>query len=139
MKYRTFISHAWAYNETYWAIRAMLDRAELTYTNFEYVDYSIPDHNPILDQKGGLLTGPRLLATAIQKKIIQSSVLLVPARMFTTQSDWVTKEIDFANANGKRVVAIRSRATKRAPLELSMKAAYTIDANYRALYNAITA
>ncbi|UWQ15364.1 TIR domain-containing protein [Aliiroseovarius sp. M344] len=57
-------------------------------------EYSIPDHNPVLDAKGTLLTGPRLLAKAIQTRIQQSSVLLVPARMFTAQSDWVTKEID---------------------------------------------
>ena len=74
VKYRTFISHAWAYNETYWAIRDMLDRAKQNYADFDYVDYSIPDHNPILGQKGGLLTGPRLLAKAIQTRINQSSV-----------------------------------------------------------------
>lgn len=139
MKYRTFISHAWAYNETYWAIRRMLDAARDGYADFDYVDYSIPDHNPVLDTKGTLLTGPRLLAAAIQTRIKQSSVLLVPARMFTAQSDWVTKEIDYAVSIGTRVIAVRSRATQRAPIELIQKAHSTVDANYRSLYNAIKA
>lgn len=139
MRYRTFISHAWAYNDTYWAIRRMLDAAKDNYIGFDYVDYSIPDHNPVLNTKGTLLTGPRLLAKAIQTKIDQSSVVIVPARMFTAQSIWVTKEIDYAISVSTRVIAVRSRATLRAPSELVQKAHSTVDANYRSLYNAITA
>jgi len=139
LRYRTFISHAWDYKETYWAIRRMLDTAKDSYTNFDYVDYSIPDHNPLLSTKGTILTGPRLLSTAIQTRIDQSSVVLVPARMFTTQSMWITKEIDYAVSVGTRVIAVRSRATLRAPNELVQKAHSTVDANYRSLYNAITA
>lgn len=138
MRYRTFISHAWAYNETYWAIRKMLDTAKANYRDFDYADYSIPDHNPVLNAKGSLLTGPRLLATVIQTRISQSSVVIVPARMFTAQSIWVTKEIDYAISVGTRVIAVRSRATLRAPSELVQKAHSTVDANYRSLYNAIT-
>ncbi len=55
MIYRTFISHAWAYNQTYWAIRRMLDRAQEEYPDFSWVDYSIPDHNPLLNQRGTIL------------------------------------------------------------------------------------
>ncbi len=139
MRYRTFISHAWAYQDTYWAIRGMLDSAKENYFGFDYIDYSIPDHNPILDTKGNLLSGPRLLAKAIQTRIDQSSIVLVPARMFTNHSDWVSKEIDYAVRKGNQVIAIRSRATQRVPLELIRKVGEPIDANYRSLYNAITA
>jgi len=139
LQYRTFISHAWAYNETYWSIIGMLNTAKENYYGFDYVDYSIPDHNPLLNQKGGLLTGPRLLTKAIESKITQSSVVLVPARMFTAQSDWVTKEIDYAKSIGTRVIAIQSRSTQRVPIDLRLNADSTIDANYRSLYNAITA
>ncbi len=139
MRYRTFISHAWAYKETYWAILAMLDRAQSNYFDFDYTDYSIPGHNPILDRSGRLQIGPRLLTKAIQTRIDQSSVLLVPARMFTTHSEWVMKEIDYAAGIGKRVIAVRSRGTLRTPIDLERKAFDTVDANYRSLYNAITA
>jgi hypothetical protein len=117
----------------------MLNTAKENYYGFDYVDYSIPDHNPLLNQKGGLLTGPRLLTKAIESKITQSSVVLVPARMFTAQSDWVTKEIDYAKSIGTRVIAIQSRSTQRVPIDLRLNADSTIDANYRSLYNAITA
>lgn len=137
MEYRTFISHAWAYNETYWAIRRMLDEATRNYADFSYKDYSIPDHNPILDQKGGLLTGPRLLADAIKTRIQYSSVMLVPARMYIGHSDWVQKEISFARNLGKRVIAVRSRSTLRTPAFLETTVSKTVDANYRSLYNAI--
>ena len=139
MRYRIFISHAWAYQDTYWSIRAMLDRAKASYFHFDYVDYSIPDHNPILSAKGTLLTGPRLLAKAIQTRIDQSSVVLVPARMFVNHSDWVSKEIDYAVAKRYRVIAVRSRSTLRVPSELIQKVGSPIDANYRSLHAAITA
>ena len=116
----------------------MLDRARENYVDFDYVDYSIPDHNPVLTPIGTLVTAPRLLAEAIQTKIKQSSVILVPARMFTAQSAWVTIEINYAVGIGKRVIAVRSRETKRAPSELRQMAHSTVDANYRSLYNAIT-
>ncbi|SMX29502.1 hypothetical protein TRP8649_03638 [Pelagimonas phthalicica] len=138
MRYRIFISHAWAYRETYWSIRAMLDKATATYSDFDYVDYSIPDHNPILSTKGALLTGPRLLAKAIQTRIDQSSVVLVPARMFVNHSDWVLKEIDYAIAKRYRVIALRSRSTLRVPTGLIQRVGSSIDANYRSLYAAIT-
>jgi len=139
MEYRTFISHAWAYNETYWSIRVRLDTAATKYQDFSWKDYSIPDHNPILDQKGGLLTGPRLLTKAIQTRITQSSVVLVPARMFASQSEWVVKEIDFAKSIGTRVIAVRSRGTLRTPVDLIQKADVTVYSDYRELYKAITA
>ena len=116
----------------------MLDRAKAGYVGFDYVDYSIPDHNPILNTKGELLTGPRLLEKSIQTRIDQSSVVLVPARMFVNHSDWVSKEIDYAIAKRNRVVAIRSRSTLRIPAELIRKVGDPIDANYRSLYMAIT-
>ena len=96
----------------------MLDNAKRNYYSFDYIDYSIPDHNPILDTKGSLLTGPRLLAKAIQTRIDQSSVILVPARMFINHSEWISKEIDYAVRKGNRVIAVRSRATQRVPLDL---------------------
>lgn len=117
----------------------MLDTAKDNYINFDYVDYSIPDHKPVLNTKGTLLTGPRLLDEAIKTRIDQSSVVLVPARMFTAQSTWVTREIDYAVSIGTRVVAVRSRTTIRTPSDLMQKAHSTVDANYRSLYNAITA
>ncbi len=117
----------------------MLDTAKDSYLDFDYVDYSIPDHNPVLNTMGTLLTGPRLLDKAIRTKIDQSSVVLVPARMFTAQSTWVTREIDYAVSVDTRVIAVRSRATQRAPNDLVQKAHLTVDANYRSLYNAITA
>lgn len=138
MAYRVFISHAWAYRETYWDIRGKLDTAANNYADFGWVDYSIPDHNPILDVKGGLLTGPRLLAKAIQTKIDQSTVVLIPARMFFNHSDWVQKEVDYANRAGKRTIAVRSRASLRTPTALEQAVDITIDSNYRSLYNAIT-
>lgn len=135
--YRIFISHAWSYNETYWSIKEMLSTASENYYGFQYVDYSIPDHNPILDPKGLLLTAPRSLAQVIRTRIEQSSVVIIPARMFISYSDWVQREIAYARELRKRVIAVRSRQTLRTPAQLEYLADITIDANYRSLYNAI--
>jgi hypothetical protein len=138
MIYRTFISHAWAYRDTYWAIRQMLDSAVQNYA-FAYRDYSIPDHDPLLDRKNNILGGPRLLAAAIRTRIEQSTVVIVPARMFIMESDWVQKEIRYAREMRKRVIAVRSRSTLRTPALLEQEADLTVDANYRSLRNALVA
>ena len=42
-KYRLFISHAWKYNAEYDRLIDYLADAE----NFDYANYSVPEHDPV--------------------------------------------------------------------------------------------
>ena len=42
--YRLFISHAWIHNDDYYKLVDMLNKAH----NFEWHNYSVPEHDPLL-------------------------------------------------------------------------------------------
>lgn len=59
--YDLFISHAWNYNKDYYALEKLLFSATL----FKYRNYSVPEHDPVIDPNSE--SGRRKLSSALHK------------------------------------------------------------------------
>ena len=96
-----FISHSWAYGDTYDKLSAMLRAAP----RFEYKDYSVPKDDPIHNADNATQ-----LRNAIQAQMKSASVVLIMAGKYATYSKWINEEIALAQ-NGftykKPIVAIK--------------------------------
>ena len=98
----TFIAHRWDGSNDYDKIASAVGRAGLNPS-----DRSVPEDKP-LDAKGNHLMHK------IYNKIDSASVVLVPARPSSTKQGSTTrKEIDYAMAQGKTVIAVDTGETKR--------------------------
>ena len=68
-RYYGFISHAWEYNAEYYRLADMLNKAN----NFDFHNYSVPEHDPLLPRT---LTG---LGPALENQMRPAQVVLVIA------------------------------------------------------------
>ena len=82
--YHIFISHSWAYSDTYEKLVALLDKDG----SFSYSNYSVPKDDPI--HTNGT---DKELYTAIKEKISHASVVLILAGVYSSYSKWIDKEI----------------------------------------------
>lgn len=99
--YNLFISHSWAYGDTYDKLINLLDNKPY----FSYKDYSVPKDDP-LHTSG---TDKQLYA-AIKKKVAQTSVVLIMAGVYGSYSKWIKKEIKIAQTEfttAKPIIAIK--------------------------------
>ena len=98
--YNLFISHSWAYSDTYEQLLSLLDKAE----NFVYSNYSVPKNDPI--HYAGT---DRELKAAIREQMSHASCVLILAGVYATYSKWINIEIDLAQ-NGfyypKKIIAV---------------------------------
>lgn len=117
--YHVFISHAWAYSERYYGVVNLLDIASNTDSDFDYVDYSVPKHDPAVDPNSEV--GIRQLTAILKNQIARASSVIVPAGMYVNNRYWIQKEISLAK-NGfekpKKIIAIRRRGQQRTPQDL---------------------
>ena len=98
--HRLFISHSWAYTDSYEKLVALLNnRAYFSHTN-----YSVPKDNPV--HTNGT---DRELHEAIKNKISQCHVVIILAGVYSSYSKWIKKEISIANnefSTPKKIIAI---------------------------------
>ena len=102
-----FISHSWAYGDTYDRLKAMLDN----HSTFSYSDYSVPKSNPI--HRAG--TDQELLA-AIKERMQFCNVVVLLAGVYSTYSKWINKEIRLAHSgfsSPKSILAVRPQGGQR--------------------------
>ncbi len=111
--YGLFISHAWEYNDDYYRLVDMLDGAP----NFLWKNYSVPEHDPVLDPDD---PGDRKsLIEELKQQIRPVNCVLVLSGMYVAHSFWIQKEIDIAVGYGKPIVGIRPRGQERVPQAVS--------------------
>lgn len=136
--YNIFVSHAWAYSDRYRGVIGLLDTAAGNYTDFDYVDYSVPEHDPVIDPNEEV--GRRKLTSLLKAQIAKASSIIVPAGMYVNHRYWIQKEIDIARTgfqNPKRIIAIRRRGQQRTPQELIDMADRAVNWNSTSLAKAV--
>lgn len=98
--YNLFISHSWAYSDTYENLIELLNSD----SKFDYKNYSVPKDDPVHNAKND-----KELYDAIKKQMQSASVVLILAGVYSTYSKWINKEIDIAKngfTNKKPIIAI---------------------------------
>ena len=122
-RYRLFISHAWKYNAEYDRLIDYLGDAE----NFDYANYSVPEHDPVDGN----------IEEALRKQIRPVEVVLILAGMYVSHSDWIQFEIDFADLLGKPIIGIKPWGSERIPQAVQDKAQEIVRWNTSSIVSAI--
>lgn len=104
MTYNLFISHSWAYSDSYENLVRLLD-AKLY---FDYRNYSVPKNDPIHNANNDYQ-----LREAIRAQMQHASCVLILAGVYATYSKWINIEIDLAKQMGKRIIAIQPWGAER--------------------------
>jgi hypothetical protein len=94
-----FISHSWAYGDTYDKLCALLDAAP----RFSYRNYSVPKNDPIHNAPS-----QTALYAAIKNQIIFCEIVIIMAGVYSSYSKWIDKEIQIAKRDfNKPLLAIK--------------------------------
>ena len=109
--YRLFISHAWGYNDEYYKLEKML----VAYPNFEFRNYSVPEHDSF--DTGASLTKKLL------DRMNPAQVVIVLAGMYATHSKWIQFEIDEAKRLKKPIICVKPWGQERIPQSIQDNAA----------------
>ncbi|AYK05277.1 TIR domain-containing protein [Brevibacillus laterosporus] len=125
--YNIFISHAWTYNDDYYRLEEMLNKAN----NFSWKNYSVPEHDS-LDTATN-----QELETALQNQIRPTSIVLVLCGMYVNHRRWIQKEIDIAVEMNKPIVGIRPWGQQRIPQEIQDVAKEIVGWNTDSIVSAI--
>ncbi|KAA3597457.1 MAG: molecular chaperone Tir [Calditrichaeota bacterium] len=101
--YRLFISHSWAYINTYDTIIRFFEEQGLS-----YYDHSVPKDDPIHTEG----TDSELY-DAIESKIRGTSGVIVLAGVYATYSRWIEAEIEIALDYDKPIIAVEPWGSER--------------------------
>ena len=85
--YNLFISHSWAYSDTYDRLINLLRNRKY----FTFKNYSVPKDDPIHIQGSNAK-----LYSAIYEKMKPCSVVIILAGVYATYSKWINNEIEIA-------------------------------------------
>ena len=138
MAYNVFVSHAWSYSDRYRGTVNLLDTAKENLTWFDYKNYSVPKHVPIVDPSEAVKIAK--LTALLKEQIRLASVVIVPAGMYVNNRFWIEKEIDMARTSftkSKPIIALRRRGQQRDPQDLMDIADEIINWNSNSLANSI--
>ncbi|MCY1287664.1 hypothetical protein D9M68_605660 [compost metagenome] len=97
--YRIFISHSWKYASHYDRLYALLDQQR---SYFDFADYSAP-------QEYALDGSNRNVWEGINERIRLSQAIIIPAGVYVTHSESITKEIEIAQSYRKPIIAVKPR------------------------------
>lgn len=106
MIYNLFISHAWDYNDEYYRLVNMLNEA----TNFEWKNYSVPEHDPFDEEED--------LKEALKKQIRPASAVLILAGIYANYSKWIKFEVEFSELISKPIIVVKPWGQERTPAYL---------------------
>lgn len=100
-----FISHSWAYGDSYNNLIRMLNAAPY----FSFRDYSVPKHDPIHHANNAIQ-----LRAAIRNQMSRCQCVIIMAGVYATYSKWINIEIELAKRDfNKPVLGIRPHASTR--------------------------
>ena len=88
--YRVFISHSWAYSNSYEKLVEFFEE----HPNFSWVDYSVPKDDPIHHS-----INDSQLYNAIKLQIAPVNCVVVLAGVYSSYSKWINKEIQISKAD----------------------------------------
>jgi len=126
-RYYGFISHAWSYNEEYYRLVDMLKEAN----NFDFYNYSVPEHNPLTPRTLAAL-GPEL-----ENQMRSAQIILVIAGMYVAYSTWIDFEIAYAMRTGKPIIGIQPWGSQVTPQAVSKNAKIMVGWNTNSIVSAI--
>ena len=126
-RYYGFISHAWNYNAEYYRLVDMLSKAN----NFDFYNYSVPEHNPLTPRT------LRALGPALENQMRPAQVVLIIAGMYVAYSDWIDFEIAYAVRTGKPIVGVHPWGAQVTPRAVSQNANIMVGWNTNSVVSAI--
>lgn len=125
--YNLFISHAWAYNESYYRLERMLNDA----ANFQWHNLSVPEHDGLhvyTDQQ---------LQQGLANQMHPADAFLIISGMYANHSQWIEYEISYARRIHKPVIAIRPWGSERMPTYIQNHATEIVGWNTDSIVAAI--
>ena len=125
--YDLFISHAWKYNDEYYRLEAFLNAAP----NFQWRNYSVPQHDP------AIVNSSNALSQALLRQVRPVNCVLVVSGMYTNHREWMQAEITFAQGLSKPIVGIRPWGQQRVPAEVQNAAHAMVGWNTQSIVSAI--
>jgi len=125
--YRIFISHAWKYDEDYYRLIKMLDES----SNFKYMNYSVPKHDP-LDANN-----TEKLKEQLRLQIRPVEIVLILAGMYVCYSNWIQFEIDYAKSLQKSIVGVKPWGSEKIPTEVQIASNEIVGWNTSTIVEAI--
>ncbi|MGQ4876584.1 MAG: TIR domain-containing protein [Promethearchaeia archaeon] len=129
--YNIFISHSWAYGDSYEKLIELFIRR----SDFKFKDYSVPKDDPIHNAPDS-----NKLYEAIKKQISPCHVVLILAGVYATYSTWIKKEIKIAKKEfetPKPIIAIKPWSQKNISRIVSENADEIVNWNTDSIINAI--
>ncbi len=129
--YDVFISHAWRYDDDYYRLVNLLSAAP----NFQYRNYSVPNHDPLVDP--GTRIGQERLSTMLDAQIRPVQCVLVIAGMYAAHRFWIDKEIAFAQSYDKPIIGVVPWGQERVPLSVQAAAHEMVGWNTVSIVDAI--
>ncbi|MFZ6731210.1 TIR domain-containing protein [Undibacterium sp. Ji42W] len=129
--YDLFISHAWKYNEEYYALENLLSSADM----FKYRNYSVPIHDPVIDPNTKV--GQEKLADLIEAQIRPVQCVLVIAGMYAAHRFWIDKEVAIAQSYNKPIIGVIPKGQLRVPESVKFAAHEMVRWNTDSIISAI--
>lgn len=125
--YRLFISHSWRYSEPYERMLTFLTAAP----NFSYSNYSVPVAQAF-DQMS--VTS---LKDELRGQIRPVHVAIILGGMWTSYSDWIQFEIEFAQSINKPILGVMPWGSSRTPAAVTAAASEIVGWNTSSIVSAI--
>ncbi|MFM4940681.1 TIR domain-containing protein [Aeromonas enteropelogenes] len=129
--YNLFISHSWAYSDTYANVCSLLDKQVGT-NGFNYKNYSVPKDDPIHNADND-----KQLRAAIENQMRPASSILILAGVYATYSKWINIEIEIAQALGKKIIAVQPWGAERTSAVVKKAATNIVGWNGSSIVKAI--
>ena len=85
--YRLFVSHSWAYGDTYEKLVSFFNE----HPWFKWANYSVPKDDPIHNAPS-----QKALYNAIKNQISPVNCVIILAGVYSTYSKWINKEIEIS-------------------------------------------
>jgi hypothetical protein len=116
---RLFISHSWTYSERYTSMISLLENRP----NFNWTNYSVP----VAKAFEGMTHAQ--LKEQLKAQIRPVNCVIVIGGMWTSYSDWIQEEINFAVSIGKPILGVRPRSAKVMPTAVTTIATKLVNWN----------
>ncbi len=128
MSYNIFISHSWAYSDTYDGLVRLLDNK----SGFDYKNYSVPKNDPIHNAENAYQ-----LREAIRRQMQPASCIIILAGVYATYSKWINIEIELAKSMQKKIIAVQPWGAERTSMTVKRAADEIVGWNTDSIVRAI--
>lgn len=124
---KLFVSHTFQEHDDYYRVFEYLESVP----NFYYTNFSAPDQMPESGGKEGI-------RDALREQIKPAEAVIISSTMYSENLDWVTFQMDVAQAFEKPIVALEPFGTNQeVPEEVAKRADEVVEWNARSLVDAI--